>query len=132
MLGEARPLRTANAIASERLCTPSLCITLLMWVRTVCGLTDRRSAISEPVKATEAFARAAVAHGARLQSRCAVQALLTRNGEISGVVTEQGEWRTTRVVCAAGAWSAPLLRTAGLSLPQRLVRASLGVARTSA
>ena len=46
---------------------------------------------AEPVKATEAFARAAVAHGAALQPRCAVQALLTRSGEISGVVTEQGE-----------------------------------------
>jgi glycine/D-amino acid oxidase-like deaminating enzyme len=84
---------------------------------------------AEPVKATEAFRSAAVARGARVQTRCAAESLLTRGGEISGVVTETGEVRTTRVVCAAGAWSADLLRTVGLDVPRRLVRAT--VARTT-
>jgi glycine/D-amino acid oxidase-like deaminating enzyme len=93
------------------------------------GMFTESDGHAEPVKATEAFARAAVAHGARVEPRCAVQALLTRAGEIAGVATERGEVRTTRVICAAGGWSAALLRTVGLSLPQRLVRAT--VARTT-
>jgi glycine/D-amino acid oxidase-like deaminating enzyme len=84
---------------------------------------------AEPTKATEAFARAAAAHGAEFRTRCAVQRILVRAGAIGGVVTERDEVQTGRVVCAAGAWSAPLLRTIGLSLPQRLVRAT--VARTT-
>jgi glycine/D-amino acid oxidase-like deaminating enzyme len=46
-----------------------------------------------------------------------------------GVLTEREEIRSSRVVCAAGAWSAPLLDTVGLTLPRRLVRAT--VARTT-
>ena len=93
------------------------------------GMYTASDGHAEPVKATEALARAALARGARIQERCAVESLLTRGGEVSGVVTEAGEVRTTRVVCAAGAWSAALLRTAGVDLPQRLVRAT--VARTT-
>jgi glycine/D-amino acid oxidase-like deaminating enzyme len=84
---------------------------------------------AEPVTATRAIAGAATAHGARIHSRCAARAILTGGGAVTGLLTEQGEIRTTRVICAAGAWSAPLVRTAGLSLPQRLVRAT--VARTT-
>ena len=84
---------------------------------------------AEPAKATEAFARAAAARGATIQTGRMAESLLTANGEIAGVVTDAGEIRTTRLVCAAGAWSAPLLRTVGLRLPRRLVRAT--VARTT-
>jgi glycine/D-amino acid oxidase-like deaminating enzyme len=84
---------------------------------------------AEPVKATEAFARAATAHGAELRTRCAVERILVRAGAVMGVLTADGEIRTSRVVCAAGAASMPLLRSVGLSLPQRLVRAT--VARTT-
>ena len=84
---------------------------------------------AEPAKATEAFARAAAARGATIQTGRMAESLLTTNGEIAGVVTDAGEIRTTRLVCAAGAWSAPLLRTVGLRLPRRLVRAT--VARTT-
>src|SRR5262249_39443174 len=80
---------------------------------------------AEPMKATEAFARAAAAHGALLRTRCAVERVLVRAGAVSGVLTTEGEIRTERVVCAAGAASMPLLRSLGLSLPQRLVRATV-------
>ena len=49
---------------------------------------------------------------------------------MSGVRTEGGTVRARTVVCAAGAWSARLLRPLGLRLPQRWVRAT--VARTDA
>src|SRR5262245_19242938 len=84
---------------------------------------------ADPEKATDAFARAAVSHGASLHLDCAVQAVTTRAGAVASVVTEQREVRTSTVVCAAGAWSARLARTLGLSLPQRWVRGT--VARTT-
>ncbi|HEX5816798.1 MAG TPA: FAD-binding oxidoreductase [Methylomirabilota bacterium] len=84
---------------------------------------------ADPEKATDAFARAAAAHGASLRLGCALQAVTTRAGAVAGVVTEQGEIRTPAVVCAAGAWSTRLARTLGLDLPQRWVRGT--VARTT-
>jgi glycine/D-amino acid oxidase-like deaminating enzyme len=84
---------------------------------------------ADPEKATDAFARAAVAHGAALHLACAVQGVTTRAGAVSGVLTERGEVRAPSVVCAAGAWSWRLLRTLGLRLPQRWVRGT--VARTT-
>jgi glycine/D-amino acid oxidase-like deaminating enzyme len=85
---------------------------------------------ADPEKATDALAHAAVAHGASLELDCAVQGVTTRAGAVAGVVTERGEIRAATVVCAAGAWSARLLRTLGLELPQRWVRGT--VARTTA
>lgn len=84
---------------------------------------------ADPEKATDAFARAAAAHGASLRLGCALQAVTTRAGAVAGVVTEQGEIRTPTVVCAAGAWSTRLAGTLGLDLPQRWVRGT--VARTT-
>lgn len=85
---------------------------------------------ADPEKTTDALARAAVAHGARLHHDCAVQRVLTQAGAVCGVITEHGEIRTHAVVCAAGAWSSRLARTLGLALPQRWVRGT--VARTTA
>ena len=80
---------------------------------------------ADPEKTTDAFARAALAHGASLHLECALQGVSTRAGAVSGVVTEHGEIRTPTVVCAAGAWSARLARTLGLDLPQRWVRGTV-------
>lgn len=93
------------------------------------GLYTASDGHAEPAKATDAFRRAATALGAKIHVRCAAEAIQTHNGEVSGVVTERGEVRTTRVVCAAGAWSAKLARPLGLKLPQGWVRAT--VARTT-
>jgi glycine/D-amino acid oxidase-like deaminating enzyme len=93
------------------------------------GLFTPSDGHAEPAKATEAFGHAAAARGAELRTACAARRILVTGGAVSGVLTDREEVRTSRVVCAAGAWSAPLLRAAGLSLPQRLVRAT--VARTT-
>ena len=85
---------------------------------------------AEPSKTTDALLRAAVGHGARLYASCAVQAILTHDGMVSEVVTEDGTVQTTHVVCAAGAWSSRLVRPLGLVLPNRWVRST--VARTTA
>ena len=93
------------------------------------GLHTPGDGHADPEKTTDAFARAAVAHGATLHLDCAVQAVTTRAGAVAGVVTEHGEIRAPAVVCAAGAWSSRLARTLGLDLPQRWVRGT--VARTT-
>jgi glycine/D-amino acid oxidase-like deaminating enzyme len=93
------------------------------------GLHTPGDGHADPEKTTDAFARAAVSHGASLHLGCAVQGVTTRAGAVAGVVTEHGEIRTPTVVCAAGAWSARLARTLGLDLPQRWVRGT--VARTT-
>lgn len=93
------------------------------------GLYTASDGHAEPTKATGAFCRVASAYGARIYTRCAAETVQTHRGEVSGVVTEQGTVRTSRVVCAAGAWSERLARPLGLSLPQRWVRAT--VARTT-
>ena len=93
------------------------------------GLHTPGDGHADPEKATDAFARAAVAHGASLHLGCALQAVTTRAGAVAGVVTERGEVSAPAVVCAAGAWSSRLTRTLGLDLPQRWVRGT--VARTT-
>jgi glycine/D-amino acid oxidase-like deaminating enzyme len=97
--------------------------------RWVGGLHTPGDGHADPEKTTDAFARAAVAHGASLHLECAVQAVTTQAGAVAGVVTERGEIRAPAVVCAAGAWSTRLARTLGLDLPQRWVRGT--VARTT-
>jgi glycine/D-amino acid oxidase-like deaminating enzyme len=94
------------------------------------GLYTPSDGHADPVKATDAFARAAGAAGAAIHLRCAVERVTTQNGAVSGVVTERGEIRAPWLVCAAGAWSSRLCRTLGLTLPQRWVRGT--VARTTA
>jgi glycine/D-amino acid oxidase-like deaminating enzyme len=93
------------------------------------GLYTASDGHAEPAKATHALADAAVKHGARLYPRCAAVGIETEGGRVSGVRTEGGTVRARTVVCAAGAWSARLVRPLGLRLPQRWVRAT--VARTT-
>ena len=84
---------------------------------------------ADPPKATDAFARAAAAHGASIHLGAAVRGIEARDGRVRAVVTDGGEIRTSWVVCAAGAWSWRLARAVGLALPQRWVRGT--VARTT-
>ncbi len=91
------------------------------------GLYTDSDGQADPLKATLAFARAAERHGARLHPYCAVEGLRTRNGRIAGVVTERGEVEAAHVVCAAGAHATRLARTAGLSVPQRMVRSTVAL-----
>lgn len=80
---------------------------------------------AEPGKATRAFADAAREHGADVRAHCAVESLTMLDGRVEGVRTERGDIEAPFVVCAAGAHSAKVARMAGLSLPQRVVRATV-------
>jgi glycine/D-amino acid oxidase-like deaminating enzyme len=93
------------------------------------GLYTPSDGHAEPRKATWALAHAARRFGARLYERAGVESVETQGGAVRGVATEAGPVRARTVVCAAGAWSARLLRPLGLHLPQRWVRNT--VARTT-
>jgi glycine/D-amino acid oxidase-like deaminating enzyme len=84
---------------------------------------------ANPELVSPAFARAAERLGARVITNEAVEAILVSGDTVSGVATERGTIAARAVVCAAGAFSSRLLRTARLNLPQRSVRAT--VARTT-
>ena len=60
---------------------------------------------------------AARARGVRYRPRSPVASLLTDGGRVTGVELAGGREYAGTVVLAAGVWSPPLLRTAGVALP---------------
>lgn len=80
---------------------------------------------AEPQAAVPLFARLAIASGATLVQGCAAFEIERDAGGVTGVRTERGRITTRRVVLAGGAWSAPLLRRAGITLPQLKVLSSV-------
>jgi sarcosine oxidase, subunit beta len=75
-----------------------------------------------PESVVEGYAGAARRAGALLVRNCAVTALDTAGGTITGVVTEQGSIATDTVICAAGAWSRGLGALVGVDLPVEPLR----------
>ncbi len=90
------------------------------------ALFTRSDGQANPARVAPAFAHAAGRLGADVVSNCAVNAIETSGGKISGVATEQGFIRCEAAVCAAGAWSSRLTRSLGLRIPQLWLRASVG------
>ena len=80
---------------------------------------------ADPSLVTAAFARAAKGHGAHIVSDCAVSAVDSAGGSVTGVLTERGPIRAPQVVVAAGAWSGRLTRPLGVQFPQRAVRSTV-------
>lgn len=70
-----------------------------------------------PESVVQGYAAAARRHGARIVRHCPVQDIVTSGGEIREVVTPTGRIRTSRVVCAAGAWSAAIGKMVGVPIP---------------
>jgi len=63
--------------------------------------------------------------GAAMVVHCAVRAVETQAGRISGVLTEKGPIACSAVVLAGGAWSRLFCRSVGVRLPQLKVLASV-------
>ena len=80
---------------------------------------------ADPVKTTTAFARAAARHGAEIHTGCIVEGIETGGGKATGLRTEAGEVKAGTVLIAAGAWTGPMLRMLGQSLPQLRVRSTV-------
>jgi glycine/D-amino acid oxidase-like deaminating enzyme len=83
------------------------------WVGGILTPSDGRA---EPTLASSAIAKAALAKGAVIVENCAVRTLTTTGGQVSGVVTEQGEISCKQVVLAGGVWSRRFLANHGVPL----------------
>jgi sarcosine oxidase subunit beta len=71
----------------------------------------------DPTSVMNGFTQAALACGGRLRKRTTVVSIETSRGRVTGVRTAEGVVGTGHVVLAAGAWAAPIARTAGVDLP---------------
>ncbi len=71
----------------------------------------------EPVQIPLGYARAAQRLGAEILEQTAVTGITTRDGAITGVVTDQGEIRTPVVVDAGGAWTRVVGQMIGVDIP---------------
>ncbi|RJE86514.1 NAD(P)/FAD-dependent oxidoreductase [Paracoccus onubensis] len=92
------------------------------WVGALTTASDMRA---EPGVAVPAIARLAAREGVVIREHCAVRAIETSAGQVSGVMTEDGPVRADRVLLAGGAWSGLFAGNAGLSLPQLSVRGTV-------
>ncbi len=92
------------------------------WVGAVHTPSDAKA---EPWKAIPAVAELAQNDGVLIRENCAVRALDIQAGQITSVVTETGNIKTSQVVLAGGAWSSLFLRKHGINIPQLSVRASV-------
>lgn len=72
-----------------------------------------------PLKASEAFTRAAVKAGATYRYRETVTSVTLADREVTGVVTDRGAYRAPWVVDAAGAHGARIAHMVGLEVPIR-------------
>jgi glycine/D-amino acid oxidase-like deaminating enzyme len=70
----------------------------------------------EPAQLPLGYARAAQRLGAEIVEQTAVTAIATRDGAVTGVVTDQGEIRTPVVVDAGGAWTRVVGRMIGANI----------------
>jgi sarcosine oxidase subunit beta len=82
---------------------------------------EPRGGYADPVATAVGFLRASQTTGARFERR-RVTALHVDGGHVRGVQTDEGLVESDFVVLAAGAWSVPLARRAGLDLPVRPAR----------
>jgi sarcosine oxidase subunit beta len=91
------------------------------------GAYEAESGYVDAVAATRGMIDAAIDRGARLREGVTVTGLRTVGGRIDGVETSDGPIGASLVVCAAGAWAAPLLATAGVVVPLDPIRVQVAI-----
>jgi len=72
-----------------------------------------------PVDVTMALAKGARMRGAKIFQNTPVRGVLTRNGTVTGVRTDQGEIRSEFVVNCAGMWARQLGEQSGVVIPNQ-------------
>lgn len=90
---------------------------------------ESESGYVDAVAATQGMAAAATRGGARIAEGRMVTGILMSGERVAGVTTDDGPIQAGVVVCAAGAWSLPLLEAIGVRVPitaQRVQVAVLG------
>ncbi|GII56914.1 sarcosine dehydrogenase [Planotetraspora thailandica] len=103
-----------------RLLTPEECIerhSLLSKDRVLGGLFVPTDGLAKAVRAVDVQLEKARERGARVLDRHEVLDILSENGQVTGVLTDQGEVPADIVVCCAGIWGPKVARMAGMNLP---------------
>lgn len=93
----------------------------------VAAAYEAESGYVDAVAATRGMMDAAQARGVRLREGVTVTALRVTAGRVTGVMTDAGPVDAGTVVCVAGAWAAPLLATAGVSVPLEPIRVQVAI-----
>ncbi len=83
---------------------------------------ESESGVVDAVGATQSMARAALRNGARIREGVEVTGIRRQGERVTGVETSAGPVEAGAVVCAAGAWSVPLLRSVDLQVPIEAIR----------
>ncbi|MEU2267089.1 FAD-dependent oxidoreductase [Streptomyces olindensis] len=81
------------------------------------GLHVPTDGLAKAVLAVEAQIRRATERGVRFLARHEVLDVLTADGEVTGVRTDQGDLEADIVVCCAGIWGPKIARMVGMNLP---------------
>ena len=84
------------------------------------GVVSRRDGAADPFRTTQAFRRAAIAHGATVVEGERVTAL-ARRGAAWEVATDRGTYAAPVVVNAAGAWAARIAAMVGEPVPLEVI-----------
>jgi len=87
------------------------------------------SGYADPTMTTTSMITAAVAHGARLVTRCQVHEVLVEGERVIGVESSRGRFEAPIVVDAAGAWAGPLAASIGVEVPLRVWRHDVAYVR---
>jgi glycine/D-amino acid oxidase-like deaminating enzyme len=89
------------------------------------GLLTASDARAEPWQAVPHLAMAAEQAGVTIIENCAVRTIESSNQQVCAVHTEMGAVKCEQALVCGGAWSALLLRNAGIGLPQLTVKATV-------
>jgi 4-methylaminobutanoate oxidase (formaldehyde-forming) len=72
---------------------------------------------ANPSDIAQALAKGARKHGAQIVEDCAVTAILTEGGRLTGIETAQGAVTCEKLVLCCGQWTRALARTIGVTVP---------------
>jgi sarcosine oxidase, subunit beta len=116
----------ANVAMHQRIGIPALLVTPEDVARLAPGFVvddfdvaayEPESGYADPSATVNGFLAAARQNGARLVQECAVTAVYTTGGRVSGVGSSKGDFHAPIVVNAAGPWAKQVGALAGLDLP---------------
>jgi sarcosine oxidase subunit beta len=97
-------------------------IPLIRCADAVAGTFNGHDGLCDPNGVVMGYINAARRLGAKAVEGIGVAAIKTAGGKVVGVETNRGTISTDVVVNAAGPWSAPISRTAGIDLPVQPIR----------
>lgn len=95
------------------------------------GSFGERDGFIDPLAVMQGFTEGALRNGTRLKTDAPVLSIKTRNGRVTGVVTDRGDIACDRAVLCTGAWAKELAATAGIDLPVEPMRRQIVWARSA-